>query len=199
MTIGTIILAAGESSRLGQPKQLLETNGVPLIRHMAQLAHDLATGPVVVVVGANAEAVTAALHDLQVRIVSNPDWKAGMASSLKIGVETLEKTFPEAILVLLTDQPHVSRALIEQLIDTAASSHKAIVASQYGDVQGVPVLFRPEFFDALKSLTGDTGARKIIQKHPDEVVSVPFDQGIVDLDTPEDVARWREQHEPQGL
>lgn len=194
MTIGTIILAAGESSRLGQPKQLLEKNGQPLVRHMAQLAHDLNAGPVVVVVGAKAEAVTGALHDIQVRIVPNPDWQTGMASSLKIGVETLERTFPEAILVLLTDQPYVSRALLEQLIETATSSHKAIVASEYGDTLGVPVLFRPEFFDALKSLTGDTGARKLVQQHPDDVVGVPFEQGNIDLDTPEDVAKWRESN-----
>ncbi|MEZ0483820.1 nucleotidyltransferase family protein [Fibrella aquatica] len=190
MTVGTIILAAGESSRLGQPKQLLEKNGQPLVRHMAQLAHDLNAGPVVVVVGANSEAVTEALHDIQVRIVPNPDWKTGMASSLKVGIELLEKTFPEAILVLLTDQPHVSRALVEELIDTATSTHKAIVASAYGDVVGVPVLFRPEYFDALKELTGDTGARKLVQQHLDDVASVPFEQGSIDLDTPDDVAKW---------
>lgn len=196
MTIGTIILAAGNSSRLGQPKQLLEKSGQPLVRHMAQLAHDLNAGPVVVVVGANAEPIREALHDIQVRILPNPDWETGMAGSLKIGVELLEKTFPDAILVLLTDQPYVSRALLEQLIETATSSHKAIIASEYNNVQGVPVLFRPEFFDALKALTGDTGARKLIQQHPDEVATVPFEQGVIDLDTPEDVAQWREESAP---
>ncbi len=196
MTIGTIILAAGESSRLGEPKQLLEKSGQPLVRHMAQLAHDLNAGPVVVVVGANAESITDALHDIQVRILPNPDWQTGMASSLKVGVELLERTFPDAILILLTDQPYVSRALIEQLIETATSSHKAIVASEYGHTLGVPALFRPEFFDALKTLTGDTGARKIVQNHPDEVVGVPFEEGIIDLDTQEDVAKWREGLNP---
>ncbi|NID10955.1 nucleotidyltransferase family protein [Fibrivirga algicola] len=195
MTIGTLILAAGESSRLGQPKQLLEKNGQPLVRHMAQLAHDLNTGPVVVVVGANAEPIKEALHDIQVRILPNPDWKTGMASSLRVGVELLEKTFPEAILVLLTDQPYVSRALIEQLIETATSTHKGIIASEYGDTLGVPVLFRPEFFEALKSLEGDTGARKLVQKHPDDVAGVPFEQGAIDLDTPEDVANWQAANE----
>ena len=192
MTVGTLILAAGESSRLGEPKQLLEKNGQPLVRHMAQLAIDLNAGPVAVIVGANAEAIRAAIDDLKVFVLPNPDWKTGMASSLKVGVELLEKTFPEAILVLLTDQPYVTRALVEQLIETATSSHKAIVASEYGDVLGVPMLFRPEYFDALKSLTGDTGARKLVQNHPDDVVGVPFEDGIVDLDTPEDVAKWRE-------
>lgn len=192
MTIGTIILAAGASSRLGQPKQLLEHNGVPLVRHMAQLAIDLNAGPIVVVTGANAAAVTEALHDLRVRHIHNPHWETGMAGSLKIGVETLEKTFPEAILVLLTDQPYVSRALLEQLAEQATSTHKAIIASQYGDVLGVPILFRPAFFDKLKALTGDTGARKLVRDHPDDVASVPFDQGSIDLDTPEDVKRWQE-------
>ncbi len=195
MTIGTIILAAGESSRLGQPKQLLEKNGQPLVRHMAQLAIDLNAGPVAVVVGANAEATRAAIDDLKVFVLPNPDWQTGMASSLRIGVDLLEKTFPEAILVLLTDQPYVTRALLEQLIDTATSTHKAIVASEYGDVLGVPVLFRPEYFEALKSLTGDTGARKLVQNHPDDVVGVPFAEGIVDLDTPEDVVKWRETNQ----
>lgn len=191
MTIGTIILAAGASSRLGQPKQLLEHNGVPLVRHMAQLAVDFNAGPIVVVTGANAEAVTEALHDMRVRHVLNPNWQTGMASSLKVGVEALEKTFPEAILVLLTDQPYVSRALLEQLAEQAASTHKNIIASQYGDVLGVPILFRPAFYNALKDLTGDTGARKLVRDHPDEVAGVPFEQGIIDLDTPDDVARWQ--------
>ncbi len=191
MTIGTIILAAGASSRLGQPKQLLEHNGVPLVRHMAQLAVDFNAGPIVVVTGANAEAVTEALHDLRVRHVLNPDWETGMASSLKIGVEALEKTFPEAILVLLTDQPYVTRALLEQLAERATSTHKAIIASQYGDALGVPILFRPAFFDKLKALTGDTGARQLVRNHPDDVASVSFEQGSIDLDTPEDVERWK--------
>lgn len=191
MTIGTIILAAGASSRLGQPKQLLEHNGVPLVRHMAQLAVDFNAGPIVVVTGANAEAVTEALHDMRVRHVLNPNWQTGMASSLKVGVEALEKAFPEAILVLLTDQPYVSRALLEQLAEQAASTHKNIIASQYGDVLGVPILFRPAFYNALKDLTGDTGARKLVRDHPEEVASVPFEQGIIDLDTPDDVARWQ--------
>ncbi|WP_229376499.1 nucleotidyltransferase family protein [Fibrella aquatilis] len=193
MTVGTLILAAGQSSRLGEPKQLLEQNGVPLVRRMAQMAIDLNAGPIVVVTGAHAEVVTEALHDLRVRHVLNPDWETGMASSLKIGVETLEKTFPEAILVLLTDQPHVSRTLLEQLIEQATSTHKAIIASQYGDVLGVPILFRPAFFDALKNLTGDTGARKLVQNHPDDVASVPFAEGVIDLDTPKDVAKWRNE------
>ena len=191
MQIATLILAAGASSRLGEPKQLLLENGQPLVRRMAQMAIDFNAGPIVVVTGANAEAVTEALHDLRVRHVLNPDWQSGMASSLKIGVETLEKTFPEAILVLLTDQPYVTRALLEQLAEQATSTHKAIIASQYGDVLGVPILFRPAFFDALKSLSGDTGARQLVRNHPDEVASVSFEEGIIDLDTPDDVAKWR--------
>jgi molybdenum cofactor cytidylyltransferase len=191
MQVATLILAAGASSRLGEPKQLLLENGQPLVRRMAQMAIDFNAGPIVVVTGANAEAVTEALHDLRVRHVLNPNWETGMAGSLKIGVETLEKTFPEAILVLLTDQPYVTRALLEKLTEQATSTHKAIIASQYGDVLGVPILFRPAFFDALKSLSGDTGARQLVRNHPDDVASVPFEQGDVDLDTPEDVAKWR--------
>ncbi|MEZ0610702.1 NTP transferase domain-containing protein [Fibrella sp. WM1] len=192
MTIGTIILAAGQSSRLGEPKQLLEQNGQPLVRHMAQLAVDLNAGPIVVVVGAHAEAVSEALHDLKVRKLPNPDWQSGMASSIKAGVALLAPTQPEAILILLTDQPYVSRALVEQLIETARSTHKPIVASQYGDTLGVPILFRPAYYEALQQLTGDTGARLLVQQNPDDVASVPFEQGRIDLDTPEDVARWRE-------
>ncbi|MBO0939115.1 nucleotidyltransferase family protein [Fibrella sp. HMF5335] len=193
MQIATIILAAGASSRLGEPKQLLLENGQPLVRRMAQMAIDLNAGPVVVVVGANADAVTEALHDLRVRHLLNPDWETGMASSIRVGVELLEKTRPEAILVLLTDQPYVTRALLERLVEQATSTHKAIIASQYGDVHGVPILFRPAYFEALKSLTGDTGARKLVQNHPDDVATVPFEEGAIDLDTPEDVAKWREE------
>lgn len=192
MNLGIIILAAGQSSRLGEPKQLLDYSGQPLIRHMAQIAVDLDAGPVVVVVGAHAEAVTEALHDLPVRKLHNPDWQTGMASSIKAGVALLAPTLPDGILILLTDQPHVNRALLEKLIDTARSTHKPIVASQYGDTLGVPILFRSAYFEALQQLSGDAGARVLVQQHIDDVASVPFEEGAVDLDTPEDVVKWKQ-------
>ena len=191
MNIATLLLAAGASARLGQPKQLLLHHGQPLVRHMAQLALDLGAGPVAVVTGANAGAVGAALHGLQVRILHHTNWQTGMAGSLKLGVEQLAATCPDALLVLLTDQPHVSYALLQQLIAQAVSTKKGIIASEYGAVRGVPVLFRPAYFAALQTLTGDTGARKLIQQYPHDVATVPFPEGNIDLDTPDDLARWQ--------
>ena len=108
MTIATIILAAGSSSRLGEPKQLLTNNGKTLVRQITETALSLKTGPVVVVLGANQAPIQAELKDLPIQLVHNPNWQEGMASSLQTGLNYLSSTSIDAFLVLLTDQPFVT-------------------------------------------------------------------------------------------
>ncbi len=137
MAIATIILAAGGSSRLGQPKQLIQSNGETLVRRMAQQALALRAGPVVVVLGANQDRIMKELTGLAITTVVNPTWAEGMASSLRTGLRALDTESTEAFLVVLTDQPYVTADLLQQLIDTRQSTGRGIIASRYAEPDGI--------------------------------------------------------------
>ncbi|GAB4015614.1 nucleotidyltransferase family protein [Spirosoma koreense] len=194
MRIATIILAAGSSSRLdGTPKQLLVSNGKTLICQIAQAALNLETGPVLVVLGANEEAIRGGLADLPVQIVVNAAWQEGIASSLKAGLNGLMPTAIDAFLVVLTDQPYVTTDLLRQLLNKRQQTGKGIVACRYGEAAhlGVPALFDIHYQTEFQALSGDMGARKLIQRHLSDCADVPFPLAAIDLDTWQDVERWR--------
>lgn len=193
MNIATIILAAGSSSRLGEPKQLLTNNGKTLVRQITETALSLEAGPVVVVLGANRERIQAALIDLPIQLVQNPAWQEGMASSLQAGLNSFPDTSIDAFLVLLTDQPFVTPALLQELIATRQKTNWGIIACQYGEDSflGVPALFDSRYRSAFMNLSGDVGARKLIKQHADDCVAVPFPLATVDLDTKQDVENWQ--------
>ena len=193
MTIATIILAAGQSRRLGQPKQLLRQGGQTLVRRIADAALSLQVGPVVVVLGANEKLIRAEVADLSVQVIHNEHWETGMASSLRAGLTALAAEPIDAFIVLLTDQPYVTPDLLQQLIDTRQQSGRGIVACQYGepDFVGVPALFDIRYLPKFLILTGDMGARKLIRQYADDCAVIPFPLGSVDLDTPDDVVSWQ--------
>lgn len=198
MTLATIILAAGGSTRLGQPKQLLTLNGQTLVRRITDVALSLAVGPVVIVLGANYEPIQAELADLPVQTPINADWQEGMASSLRTGLLAVADEPIDAFLILLTDQPYVTAELLLLLIRTYQQTGAGIVACRYGSPAdspgapiGVPSLFAVRYKDELLQLTGDEGARKLIQQHAADCAEVPFAGAIIDLDTPQDVVNWR--------
>jgi molybdenum cofactor synthesis domain-containing protein len=186
---GIIILAAGSSSRLGIAKQLLDYQHKPLVKHAVEQA--LASGPacVIVVVGADAEAVAGTLLDNDVTICYNEDWSTGMASSIRKGMETLLKDHPllTSCIFSVCDQPFLESHHFTQLHEHQLESHKGIVASAYADTMGVPVLFSSFYFSLLQQLQGDQGAKKIIAAYPDDVVAVAFDKGSIDIDEPADL------------
>jgi molybdenum cofactor cytidylyltransferase len=187
-TVGIIILAAGASTRMGSPKQLLQFAGKSLIRHSVQIALASKCFPVVVVLGANKELIKLELEDLPVFVAENPEWEQGMASSIRCGLEMLTSVFPgaKATIVMLCDQPFVNTLFINNLVDTFEKEPDHIVASYYGNDFGVPAAFPKKFFNELLSLQGNAGAKKLIQQHKAEVVPVVFPEGLVDIDTPED-------------
>lgn len=193
MTVATIILAAGSSSRLGEPKQLLTSNGKTLVRQITETALSLKAGPVLVVLGANQALIQTELADLSIQLVQNPTWQEGMASSLQVGLNGLPDTPIDSFLVLLTDQPFVTLTLLQELIDTRQKTNRGIVACQYGetDFLGVPALFATRYREAFMQLSGDVGARKLIKQHADDCVAVPFPLATVDLDTKQDVENWQ--------
>ena len=185
-----ILLAAGGSRRMGRPKQLLPIRGQPLIRYMAESALAAAVDSVVVVLGAEAEQIKAALDGLPLQCAINPDWKAGLSSSLRIGVETALQHSPElrAVIVCLADQPNLSPEHLQQLILRYQQSDCTAVASLAGDVMVPPILFDRCWLNKLCALEGDIGARALL-RGSENVATVPIDSAD-DIDTPEDYARF---------
>jgi molybdenum cofactor cytidylyltransferase len=179
-----IILAAGASTRLGRPKQLLPWQGATLLQHAVKTALTVTTQPVVVT-GANGEHLAAALDPGQVKLVFNPNWQQGIASSIRCGLQALLNRTPEPdqVIFMVCDQPFVTAGLLLDLINERQKSHKPIVASAYAGSLGIPALFDKSLFPQLLDLQGDTGARKIIQQHAEETAYVVFKEGEFDIDT----------------
>jgi molybdenum cofactor cytidylyltransferase len=191
MNTPILILAAGASSRMGRSKQMLVVDGEPLLVHSVKVA--LETGAdVFVVIGANADAHQALLSRLPIYQVDHPQWKNGMGSSLKAGLKEILVANPSVtgVLVMLCDQPKVTRAHLENLLNTANRSDKEIVASQYNHTFGVPAIFKKAMFSSLLVLGDEAGAAKLIRSAPDNVEAVDFPDGSIDLDTPDDLARY---------
>ena len=188
--IGVIILAAGGSSRMGSPKQLLQYRGESLMRRAAKAALESGGDRVVVVIGSKADEVRRELEDLAVAVVENRDWQSGMSTSIRAGLEELlSRDHFESVIIMLCDQPFVTATVLNELVATQRTTGKQIVASTYGTTRGVPALFTRDLFAELGSLTADEGARRIIASHPDDVATIAFPQGAIDVDTPQDHAR----------
>jgi len=188
MQAGIILLAAGNSSRLGQSKQLVEVRGIPLLRRSAEMA--VQTGyTVVVVLGADAETHQPVLAGIKTEVIINHNWHTGMGGSLKVGLKHLLKIHPaiEAVLIMVCDQPYLSGEHLQKLTVALQQQPKPIVASAYANVIGVPAIFRKEFFNRLLQLDEDAGAKKVIQQFADQVYTLPFEKGEIDLDTPRDL------------
>ncbi|RYZ41017.1 MAG: nucleotidyltransferase family protein [Myxococcaceae bacterium] len=186
MTVAVVLLAAGGSSRLGQPKQLLRHEGTSLVRRAAEAA--LGAGPVVVVLGARREDIAAELGGLSVRCVDNPDWALGQGSSLHVGLRALPPDVDGA-LVMLCDQLRVDAAHLRALVATFERTHAPIVASAYAGTRGVPALFSRTLFSELEALPPTDGARRLIARDPSRVVEVALPGGEEDVDTAPDLSR----------
>lgn len=187
--IGILILAAGASIRLGQPKQLLHSRGKPLIRQMAEVAIQSGCHPIGIVLGAYTETIAPHLANLNIKIIHNEQWQTGMASSIRCGLEEMAAIVPEldAIVLMVCDQPFVTPNLIRHLINKHRTTNFPIVVSAYGEVLGVPALFHKTLFPELKTLQGDVGAKFIIRQYRSRVLSIPFVEGAIDLDIPQDL------------
>ena len=179
-----VILAAGASTRLGRPKQLLPWQGKTLLQHAVETALTIATQPVVVT-GCNADQLVAGVDQTQVHIVFNPGWQQGIASSIRCGLQALlnRTPQPDQVIFMVCDQPFVSPGLLLDLINERQKSQKSIIASSYGNTLGIPALFDKTHFSQLLDLQGDTGAKKVIQQFSEEVGSVEFKEGEFDVDT----------------
>lgn len=186
MKVAALVLAAGGSTRLGRPKQLLLYAGQSLVRRTVTAALSAGCSPVLVVVGRDGETIKRALQGMEVRIVPNETWELGLSASIRAGIATLPAT-AEAVVLLVCDQPHVDATQVRALIEEQARKGKPMVASSYAGTMGVPALFLRSCFDKLLSLGGDAGAKELLLTAPEECATVPFAQGAIDIDTPEDL------------
>lgn len=191
--LGAIILAAGSASRMGQPKQLLQWHGQSLIWRAIQTALDSGCDPVVVVLGAHAARIEAELSgQAGIQITHNEQWETGMGGSIAKGMEKLLSIAPDinAVAILLVDQPLVTSELVQQLYRQLTTAQKALIAAEYAGKPGVPAIFTQPLFQELKALSGQTGAKPVIQKHRHEAAFFEFPEGAIDLDTPEEWERF---------
>ena len=184
---------------MGEPKQLLLLEGRPLIVRAAEAALASSAWPVVVVLGAHAEKIRPVLARLPVLIAENPAWAEGMAASIRAGMTTLGQFSRalDAALFALCDQPAFSADIIAQLVAAHHATGRRIVAARYLDRHAVPALFLREHFPALTALTGEAGARQLLNDDPARVATVDLPALAHDLDTPADVAAF--QGNPSGV
>jgi len=186
--VALLLLAAGASARMGQPKQLLPYRGRTLLRHAAETAVASGCAPVVLVTGAVHEALAAEVADLPVRVIHNSAWQTGMASSIRVGLAAAAEAHPTAYLITLSDQPLVTPELLRQLIAQQQQTQAPVVAAAYGDALGVPAVFHRTLLPALHQLQGAQGANRLIASLGAAVGRVPFPAGLLDVDTPEQYA-----------
>jgi molybdenum cofactor cytidylyltransferase len=190
-SIPAIILAAGASRRLGQPKQLVRHRGETLLGRAIRLANDAGAVPVVAVLGAYYEIIRTSVELSGTIVALNELWEQGIASSIHAGLQALAQVEPNAVgvLILSCDQPRLTAGHLRALIETfIAQTEPSIAASAYAGVHGVPAIFPRSVFEALQALQGDKGARALLDRPAYPLISLPFEGGEVDIDQPSDLA-----------
>ena len=186
--IGIIVLAAGASRRMKEPKLLLEFKGKTLLRRAVETAIESVCKPVVVVLGANFEKTKAEIEDLPVEICFNENWQSGLSSSIKTGIEnpqTIEADI-SAVIITLADQPFITANHINNFAEKFYESKKLIVAAEYDGTIGVPALFAKEIFDDFYELSGDKGAKLVLEKRRETLETIELPEAALDIDTPPD-------------
>jgi molybdenum cofactor cytidylyltransferase len=194
-TCGIIILAAGNSSRLGQAKQLLNFRNKTLLRHVVDEASVVAGALTIVVTGAARESVDKELDGSGAVVCYNPDWEQGMSASIHAGLNNLMELEPEVAccIIAVCDQPYITSGVFSGLLEKFKETSCNIIASSYADTAGTPVLFGKIYFDDLFRLEGHEGAKKLLQTYSQQVLLYPFTKGELDIDTRKDYQRLLEE------
>lgn len=187
--VAIVLLAAGGSERMGTPKQLLDFGGKPLIRHAAETALASGCQRVIVVGGAHLPPVRAALDGLPVELAVNPQWTAGMGTSIQTGVRAALAHGADAVILALADQPLITAAIYNRLMDSQRTSRQPIVSASYAGTVGVPVLFTSEYFPSLLELQPSQGCKGVILRHAANALLLEVPEAEADVDTPGDYAR----------
>lgn len=187
--IEVLIMAAGASRRLGQPKQLLEYRGETLIRRISNEAISANIGHVTVVTGYDHENIEKEISDLELDVFFNAEWEEGIGASIRNGLKHVLVKSPatNAILLTMSDQPKVDATHLKKLAKAYDASRPMIIASAYSSTFGVPVLIDSFYFEKLKELKGDEGGKKILANYIKNIVEIPFIEGKIDIDEEKDL------------
>lgn len=183
MSVAAIILAAGASTRLGEPKQLVQLGGESLLERAVRTAREAGLSPVIVVVGARAAEITAQCDLRNAQVVRCERWAEGMSQALRVGIAAVEETNAASAVVLTSDMPFVTAAHLQAL----SRRHGDLRASAYGGRKGVPAHFPRIAFSELEQLEGDSGARDLLQT----AQAIELGEDALDIDTAENLAKAR--------
>ena len=185
MKTGIIILAAGNSSRLGKPKQLLTFKGKTLLEIVSRAALESGCYPLVVVLGAYASDISKQQQHPNIYYIINDSWQQGISSSIAAGLTAImnQDQDVEQVIIAVSDQPFISSEILLDLIKKQEETGKNIINSSYAQTIGTPALFNKKYFDQLLSLTGNHGAKYIMEQHPEDTASIVFELGNIDIDT----------------
>lgn len=191
--IQILILAAGASRRLGEPKQLIKYEGTSLIRRITGDSIVSGIGDVTVVTGYKADEIAREISDLKVDVFYNEDWEEGIGASIRNGLEYVLKKQPDtnAILITMVDQPFVNAQHLQKIANAYDPARPMIIASAYSGTFGVPVLVDNYYFEKLSELKGDEGGKKIFVQYLKDIVEIPFIDGSIDIDHQEDLAKLK--------
>jgi molybdenum cofactor cytidylyltransferase len=185
VALAIIILAAGRSSRLGRPKQLIEFQGETLLHRAARVAIESGVASrVTTVIAAGDDQARRTVADLDVTIVENPSADTGIGSSIKRGMAVIDASI-DRVLLMLADQPRITPEILRELV----SRDRVAVACAYADTIGVPAVFARGLFGELRSLPDDAGAKAILEKNREAIATVDFPAAALDVDTPDDLKR----------
>ena len=187
-SIPAILLAAGGSTRMGVPKQLIDWQGRSLVKHVADTIAGSECHPIIVMVGCQAERVREELRDMPATFVENRRWNDGIGTSIAAGVEHVRSHLTDAagVMIMLCDQPLVTSGLLNDLVRAyETGNHVAAAACSYSGTIGVPAVFSRELFDDLKSQDPSHGAKQILLRHAARLATVEFPPAAIDIDTPE--------------
>lgn len=187
-----VVLAAGRSSRLGRPKQLLRKDGTSLLRRAVGAACGSGLGPVHVVLGSGVESMRRELEGFEATAIGNLHWEEGIASSIRLGLQTARSANPstDGVLLMVCDQPAVDAQTLGRLSGLQAETGAPLAACSYAGTVGTPVLFHSDLFDELMGLTGDSGAKRVVERHRPRAAFLEFPEGDTDIDTETDCRAW---------
>lgn len=186
MKIAILIIAAGASRRLGQPKQLVSFRDTFLLNHIIQECQASEVGTIYIVLGANAAQIEPRLSsDLSIFYHSN--WSQGMGTSIAFGMQQIIAKGYDGVIVVVGDQPFFSSFFLKKITQKQAETNGKIIISEYEKGMGPPSFFEKSLFSELSMLEGDTGAKSIVKKYQKEVERIAFPKGNIDIDTPEDL------------
>ena len=183
--IGIVVLAAGGSTRMGQPKQLLPLGASTILEQTLAAAIGSVCRPVIAVVGASAEQIRPVIG-VRIQVVENPDWPEGIHTSIGAGLRALQLCENvDGVVLTNADQPYIKARVFNALVARFRSGGKKIVASSYSGTMGCPALFAAELFPELLALT-EGGAKAVIRKYARHALALAWPEGAYDVDTPEE-------------